>query len=405
MIMFTGTNVWSLGAKKGASSFYQTIRHYAENSYQIDLITCNRTDGLDIPGVSERHLDLEWLIRMGSIPKMGFVFRFLVWLVFQVYVVFVGFYLARNNRPAVLYAYEITGVPAVLLLGRLMGLPVVSRFQGTVMKPLMTTWGWRVRYFDHWLGLRAHANLVIMANDGTQGDEVLRTLGIPENTVRFWMNGVDVRPKQYSPQKQAVLRQSIVCHKDTLILLTVSRLVAWKRLDRIITAMPEITRHVPEARLVIVGDGEARAGYERLVRELDMGDYVVFTGAALHAEVAKYFAIADIFISLYDLSNVGNPLLEAMAWGKCVVTLNNGGTSSIVSHSDNGVLIEPDAIDKLPETVVELLRDNARRVQLGCAAQEYALQYFWTWHQRMAREISEVKRLCSDWKYRDTLKL
>lgn len=401
MIMVTGTNVWSLGAKKGASSFYQTIKHYAENGYQVDLISCNCTDGLDIPGVSEHYFDIERLILLGRIGKLGFLLRFFAWLVFQVYVVFAGLNLARYRRPSVLYAYEIAGVPAVRLLGMILGLPVVSRFQGTVMKPLMAKWGWRVRHFDHWLGLRSRANLVIMANDGTQGDEVLKALGIPESTVRFWMNGVDIKPIQNSAQAQAVLRQSIGCSSETKILLTVSRLVAWKRLDRIITAMPEITRHIPEARLVVVGDGVARVEYERLVRKLDMCDHVVFIGAVLHAEVAKFIEIADLFVSLYDLSNVGNPLLEAMAWGKCVVTLNNGGTSTIVSHGLNGVLLEPDEILTLPATVIELIRDNARRERLGEAAQKLALETFWTWPQRMACEISEVERLCSEWKYRD----
>lgn len=397
--MFTGTNLWSLGAKKGASSFYQTIKSYAENGYEVDLVSCNQMEGLDIPGVSERCLNLKCLTSLERIPKLGFGFRFLTWVIFQIYVLCTGLSLARLRRPSVLYAYEIAGVPAVLILGSLVGLPVVSRFQGTIMKPLLTTWGWRVRFWDHWLGLRSRANLVIMANDGTQGDEVLKIFGVPDNTVRFWMNGVDVKPRQYSPLEQDAFRQSIGCNTDTPILVTVSRLVAWKRLDRIITAMPEISRNVPGVRLVIVGDGSARAEYESLVKELELSDHVVFTGAVLHAEVAKYIAISDLFVSLYDLSNVGNPLLEAMAGGKCVITLNNGGTGSIVLHDVNGILIEPEALDCLPETVIELLQDKSRCLRLGGAAQEYAQRTFWTWPERMNREIFEVEQLCAGWKY------
>jgi len=404
MIMFTGTNLWSLGAKKGASSFYQTLRHYAENGYQVELVSCSRTEGLDIPGVSARHVNLDWLARMGQVRKIGFAFRLLVWFVFQIYVIAVGLRLTRLKQPVFLYAYEIAGVPATLLLGKLVGLPVVSRFQGTIMKPLMATPGWRFRYWDHWLALRARTELVIMANDGTEGDEVLKRLGAPDTAVRFWMNGVDINPVHCSDEDRASIRHSVGCGPDNLILLTVSRLVAWKRLDRIISAMPEIKRSVPEAKLVIVGDGDARPEYERLVQELGIGECVFFTGAALQADVAKYISVADVFVSLYDLSNVGNPLLEAMSLGKSVITLNNGGTGSMVSNDVNGVLLEPEALATLPEAVVKLLRDQARRACLGTAAKEHAQRTFWTWSQRMKQEILEVEQLCSGWNYREAEK-
>lgn len=393
IIMFTGLHVWSLSSKKGASSFYQTLTGYAERGYEIVLISSNRTDDLDIPEVSQRIIATERLGRLGRIPKVGFCFRFFTWFAFQVHALIVGFREIRLCRPAVLYAYEIAGVPAVLLLGRVFGLPVVTRFQGTIMKPLMAGWGWRLRYYDHWLGLRARANLVIMANDGTQGDEVLAALGVPQSSVRFWMNGVDVRPAQHTPQDLATHRQSLGLGSDTLVLLTVSRLVAWKRLERIISAMPVIRREIPEVRLVVVGDGAARADYERLVGELGLVDHVVFTGAVPHAEVARYIAISDLFVSLYDLSNVGNPLLEAMAGGKCVLTLNNGSTRSVVTNDVNGVLLEPGALNNLPATVIALLRDSGRRARLGQGAKEYAGRFFWTWTQRMDEEIAEVERL------------
>jgi len=393
ILMLTGLHVWSLGSKKGASSFYQTLKGYSDHGYEVDLITCNRMDGLDIREVSDHHWNQKTLRKLGHIPKIGYIFRFLMWFAFQVYAVCVGLRLARRRRPTVLYAYEIAGVPVALLLGKLFGLPVVSRFQGTIMKPLMASVGWRLRYWDHWLGLRARANLVIMANDGTQGDVVLDALGVPRNTVRFWLNGVDVHPVQRSLQELAVLRKRLGISSDTLVLLAVSRLVAWKRVERIIFALPEVIRDVPEARLVIVGDGEARVGYERLVRKLNIGDHVLFTGAVPQSDVAEYMAIADIFVSLYDLSNVGNPLLESMALGKCIVTLNNGGTGSIVTHDANGVLIEPDALDRLPATVVALLLDSGRRLRLGRAAQEYARNSFWNWDDRMNCEIAEVERL------------
>lgn len=393
IIVITGQHVWSLGSKKGASSFYHTLKGYTDRGYQIELITCNSTDGLDLPGIREHYYNFISLDKLSNIPKIGFGVRIIKSFLFQVYAFLMGLRINHERKQNLIYAYEIHGVLAAKLLGKWLGLPVVTRFQGTVMKPLMGKMLWRFRYWDHWLALRMRANLVIMANDGTQGDAVLNSLGIPQDAVRFWVNGVNIQPSKPSQNEIDEIRQRLGYAPDLHILVTVSRLVAWKRLDRIIIAMPDIVSQRPKVRLLVVGDGDGRAAYEKIVQELKMEEYVMFTGAIPHEDVIKYMSLASIFVSLYDLSNVGNPLLESMALGKCIVTLNNGGTSSIIKHDSNGVLLNPDELYSLPDVIITLLDDEKRRNRLGEAAQAYAHNSFWTWHDRMNREIAEVERL------------
>ena len=393
IIVITGQHVWSLGSKKGASSFYHTLKGYTDRGYQIELITCNSTDGLDLPGIREHHYSFIFLAKLSNIPKIGFGVRIIKSFLFQVYAFLMGLRINHERKQNLIYAYEIHGVLAAKLLGKWLGLPVVTRFQGTVMKPRMGTRLWRFRFWEHWLALRTHANLVIMANDGTQGDEVLHALGVPQDSVRFWVNGVDVQPEKPSKSEIDAIRKKLNFTPDLQILVTVSRLVSWKRLDRIITAMPAIVRQKPTVRLLVVGDGDGRADYENLARNLKIEEYVIFSGAISHGDVVKYMSLADIFVSLYDLSNVGNPLLEAMTLGKCIVTLNNGGTSSIIKHDINGVLLNPEELDRLPDVIITLLDDQTRRNRLGEAAQINARNSFWTWADRMKREISEVENL------------
>lgn len=393
IMMITGQHVWSLGVKKGASSFYHTLKGYTDHGYQIELITCNNTDGLDLQGIREHHYSFILLDKLSNIPKIGFGGRILKSFLFQVYAFLMGLHINHERKQNLIYAYEIHGVLAAKLLGKCLGLPVVTRFQGTVMKPLMETRLWRLHFWEHWLALRTRADLVIMANDGTQGDEVLHALGVPQDTVRFWVNGVDVQPEKPSKNEIGAIRKKLKITPDFQILVTVSRLVSWKRLDRIITAMSAIVSKRPKVRLLIVGDGDGRAAYEKIAQELKMEEYVMFTGAIPHKDVTKYMSLADIFVSLYDLSNVGNPLLEAMTLGKCIVTLNNGGTSSIIKHDINGVLLNPEELDRLPDVIITLLDDETRRNRLGEAAQINARNSFWTWHDRMKREIAEVESL------------
>ena len=82
--------------------------------------------------------------------------------------------------------------------------------------------------------------------------------------------------------------------------------------------------------MIIKGDGPERKILEQLSNKLGIKQYIRFEGASPHNEVPKYFATADIFLSFYDWSNVGNPLLEAMMGGKCIVTLNNGDTGRFI---------------------------------------------------------------------------
>ena len=120
-------------------------------------------------------------------------------------------------------------------------------------------------------------------------------------------------------------KKSINVPLDKVILLTVSRLVDWKKVDRSIRALSKI-KDKEKYFLLIVGEGDERKNLESLIKELNLEDSVRLVGAVRNEDVYKYMTIADIFLSFYDLSNVGNPLLEALSLGKPIITYNVGDT-------------------------------------------------------------------------------
>lgn len=264
------------------------------------------------------------------------------------------------------------------------------------MVPRMRERLWKLRHWHHYIALRWPVDLVIMANDGTEGDKALRALGVDENRVRFWMNGVDRSFLELIPDYLVARTREELGLADCSVLLALSRLVSWKRVDRIINAMPAIVERNPDVHLVIVGDGDAREGYERLVEHLGIQNFVTFVGAVAHRDTRCYLALADVFVSLYDLSNLGNPLLEAMMMGKCIVTLNNGATGSIIKNNVNGILLEVDQLGQLPDVIVWLLGNQGARRELGSQARSYAERNFWGWNKRMDEEIGQVRLLLGD---------
>ena len=241
------------------------------------------------------------------------------------------------------------------------------------------------------MGLKTPSDLIIMTNDGTQGKRVLEKLGKDFNRVKFWMNGVDWELFGHLPKQNSARRLlDINCEH---VLLTVSRLVNWKRVDRSIRALPAVVKDFPDTMLIVVGEGSEREFLEQLASRLNVREHLRFEGSVKHCKIPEYIAAADIFLSFYELSNVGNPLLETLMAGKCIVTLNNGDTGQFIKDGYNGILMEYEDLPNLSEVIRGLLDDKGRRKHLGANARKFAEEHFWGWEERMVAELSAVEGL------------
>lgn len=393
ILIISALDYWSMGKGKGGPALYKTITGYGKRGWKVYFITGNYAQG-KFEGLHENvqiiRFDAPWLKRVMQIKKIGFFAKILWWVYFQI----MAFIKAQKLRPEidVIYGYEIDGVPVAKVLSRLWRVPVVARFQGTILGLVwMKRRFWKLRAWEHVIGLSLPVDLVIMTNDGSQGDRVLDRLGADMERVRFWMNGVDWEPFTTLPEKTEIRRELQI--DAQWVLLTVSRLVGWKRVDRAIRALPEVVRSFPEIILLVVGDGPERERLQRLAADLGVAENVRFVGAVPHKEIPKYLAAADIFLSFYDWSNVGNPLLEAMVAGKCIVTLNNGDTGRFIKNQENGILLEYEDLPRLPEVVKELLTNEETRNRLGANARRFAEENFWSWEERIEAEVREVTQL------------
>ena len=114
-------------------------------------------------------------------------------------------------------------------------------------------------------------------------------------------------------------------------------------------------------------------------------------------DVWKYYAFADIFLSLYDLSNVGNPLMDAMRHGKAIITIDVGDTKTVIQNEVNGILIPRSQSNNIAPAIISLLSDKELRNSLGCNAQDYAKRNFWSWNNRMSAELDVVNALREGW--------
>lgn len=304
---------------------------------------------------------------------------------------------ARSCRPDVIYALKRSHIYEAFLVGRLMNIPVIHRAFGTFAYPALFGNRSLVNLYlalPELLALLVPVDQIIMTNDGTRGDCVMRWLRLPQRRLHFWLNGVDKSVLGIEHNRVAC-RMHFGLAGDCFLLLTLSRLTAWKRVDRAIRILPSVLARHPDVHLAIAGEGEEKARLMELARSLGVAGHVAFLGAVSHRDVPLLLSAADVFLSLYDLSNVGNPLLEALAAGKCIVTLATGATADIIQDGKNGALLRPNELRRLPELICELIESPQRRHRLEGAAREYAAKCLETWAERVQREINLVERTCA----------
>lgn len=268
-------------------------------------------------------------------------------------------------------------------------MPLITRFYGIWnMHTKKDNCINRIRYYPKLQAYGVEADVVLMTNDGTRGDEVLKRVGNKSRKILFWRNGVDI-----PSISEAAAGAALPIDEKGKVLMTLCRLQAGKRVNLAVDALNETLKRYPNTTLVICGYGNERDNLEKQVNALGLTEHVVFTGRIPHAEVYSYLQKTDIFLSLYSASNLGNPLFEAMRCGRAIITLDVGTTNTVIEDGVNGVLLPADRIDRLPGEICRLLADDAERARLGANALRYAGENFWTWDERVAAEIREVEAL------------
>ncbi|HZQ35311.1 MAG TPA: glycosyltransferase family 4 protein [Dehalococcoidia bacterium] len=191
-------------------------------------------------------------------------------------------------------------------------------------------------------------------------------------------NGIDLAPFSGEPNPFPELRDGM------RNIVYVGRLEKRKGVAYLLRAFPMIKREMPNTRLIIVGDGRPREGYQRYVRKHEIED-VIFTGYVSDADIPRYYHTADVccFPATGNESQ-GYVLLEAMATGKPLVASNIEGFASVVTDEVEGRLVRPRDPEALALALVHLLADERSRRAMGERARLSAQQYSW---DRIAHKV------------------
>jgi glycosyltransferase involved in cell wall biosynthesis len=151
------------------------------------------------------------------------------------------------------------------------------------------------------------------------------------------------------------------------VLGAVSLLRPGKRLDLLLDATPEILRRVPEARVVIVGNGPMAETLHRQAQALNLGAHPRFRFLPFVPPSSRYLKLLDVFALLSDTESLPISLLEALACGVPQIATDVGGVGEVVTH-ETGILVPPDDRQAVTDAAVALLTDAPRRGRMAEAS-------------------------------------
>jgi L-malate glycosyltransferase len=187
--------------------------------------------------------------------------------------------------------------------------------------------------------------------------------GIPPDRVFTVHDGVDIARVE---QAEVVnVREEFWFPPHSFVAGNIAALVPHKGQKFLVDAAAAVVHEAPEARFVILGEGELRHELEQHIRRLHLGQHVVLAG--FRPEVLGLLKGLDLFAMSSVTEGLGSALLDAMAAGRPIVATRAGGIPEVVADGETGLLVPPRDSRALADAILALLRDPARREALARA--------------------------------------
>jgi colanic acid/amylovoran biosynthesis glycosyltransferase len=277
-------------------------------------------------------------------------------------------------RPVLLHAHFGPDGLIALPLARRLGIPLattlrgydVTRSRASLLASGRLSW---MRYALSERRLMEQGDLFLAVSDALRDQAIAR--GFPAERIFTHYNGVDLeffRPAEIESDGKRIFH--------------VGRLVEKKGTELLLRALVGVRAEVPDAHLMICGDGPLRASLERRAGELGLGDAVTFVGQLLPRDIAAMLrrgavlAAPSITAKSGDAEGLPNVVVEAAASGLPVVASDHGGIGEAVIDGQTGFLVPEHDTALLAARIVELLQADEMRRQFGTAGRKLAEQRF-----------------------------
>ena len=169
------------------------------------------------------------------------------------------------------------------------------------------------------------ADLIITPSNHLKN--VVKGWGVKENSIKVIYNGTKLKNKPNPIVDQP---------NDYLKLITVGRLAPWKNIDIIIEALSDYKKANQNFIFYIVGSGPEEIKLKKLVNDLDLENFVIFTGQLQKEDLNYYLQKSDIYIQASSYEGLPHVILEAMSHNLSIISTPIGGTNEVIQDGKNG---------------------------------------------------------------------
>jgi glycosyltransferase involved in cell wall biosynthesis len=205
--------------------------------------------------------------------------------------------------------------------------------------------------------------IVVIGDDGAR---VMREdVGIPPQKLQIILAGVDL-DSFGQPREQA--RNELDIDTDVPVAAIVARLSSEKNHRNLLEAWKQVVTHIPQALLVMAGDGPEKESLVEEITRLGLNDNVRMLG--VRRDVARILAASNLFVLSSDREGLPVSVLEAMAASRPVVATDVGDLSKVVKEGETGFLVPPKDSAAMAKALTTLLIEPEQAIRLGNTGRE-----------------------------------
>lgn len=214
----------------------------------------------------------------------------------------------------------------------------------------------------------------------------LASAGVQRDRISVCHNGV-VAPRKVTADEQESLKRKFKIAYDERVLVCVGRLSREKGHADLLQSLAILRQEQPQlkCKLLLVGSGPERDQLERTAAQISVSDRTIFSGQV--ADVAPYYAIADVVAMPSHSEGSPNVVLEAMAAAVPLVATGVGGVPEIATSEENAVLVPPCAPQEFANALGRVLTEPALADRLRANAIDRATQFSPESHARSLIQI------------------
>jgi len=273
----------------------------------------------------------------------------------------------------VLYSVPTNGLQAIRL-ARKHGVPVVFRsidiLHELVPYPVLRS---VTRFLERKVYSSVDAILAITPNHS----RYVISMGAPESRVKLLPLPIDTKIFRPSVDSSGVRQKWGFGDKDKIVVF-IGTLFKFSGLDGFIRQFPGVVEKIPEARLLIVGDGPQRPELERIINELRLEERVTITGFEPYQMMPQYINLATVCVNPFLNTDATRDIfpgkiIQYIACGKATVATPLLGIKALIPDESRGVVYANNAVE-MAEAAVGLLKSAERRKKLGQAGLNYVKQ-------------------------------